>query len=59
MLSEQRDNTDDQERRLKRKQSLEAAVTAGCGYGRKKQRVLEAFYNVWPLLEVAGWTMVR
>ena len=49
----------DKERRLKRKQSLEASVTAGCGYGKKKQRIVEAFYStVWPLLSTAGWEMV-
>ena len=46
-------------RRLKRKQSLEAQVTTGCGGGRKKQRIVDAFYStLWPLLEEAGWNMV-
>jgi hypothetical protein len=48
------------DRLLKRKQSLEAQVTSGCGGGRKKQRIVEAFYGtLWPILENAGWAMVR
>ena len=51
--------TGEEERNLKRKQSLEAAVTLGLGYGKKKKRHIEAFYSaVWPLLEEAGWTQV-
>jgi hypothetical protein len=47
------------EGRLKRKQSLEALVTTGCGGGRKKQRIVDAFYGtLWPLLEEADWKMV-
>jgi hypothetical protein len=47
------------DRLLKRKQSLEAQVTSGCGGGRKKQRIVEAFYGtMWPILEDAGWIMV-
>lgn len=48
-----------EERRLKRKQSLEAQVTTGCGGGRKKQRILDAFYEtLWPMLEDLGWKIV-
>eukprot|EP00804_Cyclotella_cryptica_P002283 CCRYP_004015-RA/>CCRYP_004015-RA protein AED:0.32 eAED:0.32 QI:0/0.5/0.66/1/1/1/3/1189/611 len=47
------------ERRLKRKQSLEAQVTTGCGGGRKKQRIVDAFYEtLWPMLEDLGWKIV-
>lgn len=50
----------DEENRLKRRQSLEAQVTvAGCGGGRKKQRIVDAFYDtLWPILEEAGWKLV-
>jgi hypothetical protein len=48
-----------EERRLKRKQSLEAQVTTGCGGGRKKQRIVDAFYEtLWPMLEDLGWKIV-
>ena len=49
----------DKEKHLKRKQSLEASVTLGLGYGKKKQRHVEAFYSaVWPVLNDAGWALV-
>ena len=49
----------DKEKLLKRKQSLEASVTLGLGYGKKKQRHVEAFYSaVWPVLNDAGWALV-
>lgn len=48
-----------EELRLKRKQSLEAQVTSGCGGGRKKARIVDAFYDtLWPILEEAGWKLV-
>lgn len=44
---------------LKRKQSLESQVTSGCGGGRKKARIVDAFYDtLWPILEEAGWKLV-
>ena len=47
------------ERRLKRKQFLEAQVTTGCGGGRKKRRIVAAFYEtLWPMLEDSGWKIV-
>ena len=49
----------EEDKRLKRKQSLEASVHLGLGYGKKKKQHLEAFYSaVWPVLEGAGWTLV-
>ena len=49
----------DKEKHLKRKQSLEASVTLGLGYGKKKQRHVEAFYSaVWPVLKDVGWSLV-
>jgi len=49
----------EEEKRLKRKQSLEASVTLGLGYGKKKRQHVEAFYSaVWPVLEGVGWTLV-
>ena len=48
-----------EELRLKRKQSLESQVTSGCGGGRKKARIVDAFYDtLWPILEEAGWKLV-
>jgi hypothetical protein len=51
-----------EENRLKRRQPLEAQVTVvGCdnGGGRKKQRIVDAFYDtLWPILEEAGWKLV-
>lgn len=48
-----------EERRLKRKQSLESQVTSGCGGGSKKRRIVDAFYDtLWPILEKAGWKLV-
>ena len=49
----------DEKARLKRRQSLEASVTVGLGYGKKKKQNIEAFYSaVWPVLEGVGWTLV-
>eukprot|EP00571_Detonula_confervacea_P010382 CAMPEP_0172302104 /NCGR_PEP_ID=MMETSP1058-20130122/3859_1 /TAXON_ID=83371 /ORGANISM="Detonula confervacea, Strain CCMP 353" /LENGTH=552 /DNA_ID=CAMNT_0013012461 /DNA_START=38 /DNA_END=1696 /DNA_ORIENTATION=- len=50
----------DEEKRLKRKQSLEASVTLGLGYGKKKKQHVEAFYSaVWPVLQGAGWSLAK
>lgn len=50
----------EEEQRLKKKHSLEAAVTVGLGYGKKKKHAVEAFYTaIWPVLEGAGWKVVR
>ena len=47
------------ERKLKRRQSLESQVNSGLGSKKKKQQNVEAFYSsVWPILESAGWTLV-
>jgi hypothetical protein len=49
----------DEEKRIKRKQSLEASVTLGLGYGQKKKQHVKAFFGaVWPVLQTAGWTLV-
>ncbi|KAL7506562.1 hypothetical protein ACHAXN_003828 [Cyclotella atomus] len=46
--------------RLKRKQSLEAQVTSGCGGGKKKARIIDSFYGtLWPILERIGWKLVK
>ena len=43
--------TGDEEKRLKRKQSLETSVTLGLGSGKKKKLHIKAFYiAVWPVL---------
>jgi len=50
----------EEEKRLKRKASLEAGVTVGLGYGKKKKKHVEVFYSaMWPVLEGGGWTLVR
>ncbi|KAL9189308.1 hypothetical protein ACHAXT_011798 [Thalassiosira profunda] len=50
----------EEEKRLKRKQSLESAVTLGMGGGKKKQRHVEAFHSaIWPVLTDAGWTLAK
>ena len=42
-----------------RKSKLETYLTSGCGYGRKKQRLVETFWSVvWSGLEKAGWRKV-
>mmetsp|Transcript_28710 Transcript_28710/g.43046 ORF Transcript_28710/g.43046 Transcript_28710/m.43046 type:complete len:82 (+) Transcript_28710:49-294(+) len=49
-----------EERKTKKRKWLESQVTAGCGYGKAKKRVLHAFWTqLWPRLESAGWTKVR
>ena len=47
----------EKEQRLKkRKQYLESGV----GGGKKKQRIVTSFYDtLWPILEEAGWKLVR
>lgn len=58
-ISETEVNDLDENRVLKRKQSLESQLTSGCGGGKKKARIVDAFYDtLWPILEEAGWKMV-
>jgi hypothetical protein len=46
-------------REVQRKAKLEAYLTSGCGYGRKKQKLVDDFWNiVWSGLEKAGWHKV-
>ena len=48
-----------EKRKLRRKQSLESQVTSGCGWGKKKARIVDAFYEtLWPILENKGWKLV-
>jgi len=54
----------EEEKRLKRKHSLQASVTLGLGYGNKKQRHIEAFYSSESLALFrpptdAGWTLLQ
>ena len=45
---------------LQRRARNEAQFTAGCGYGKRKVKLLEDFdLIVWPGLEKLGWTKVR
>jgi len=49
----------EEERRMKRRKSLEAQVNLGLGMGKRKQSIIEAFNSsVWPVLEGAGWSIV-
>jgi hypothetical protein len=42
-----------------RKVKLDAYLTSGCGYGRKKQKLLDQFWTiVWSGLEKATWRKV-
>lgn len=44
---------------LQRKAKLEAHLKSGCGYGKKKQKLLNAFWAiVWSGLEQSGWRKV-
>jgi hypothetical protein len=52
--------TDDYGKSMRRKIKLEAVLTSGCGVGKSKQKVVDAFWNiVWPDLLALGWTKVR
>ena len=49
----------EEEKRMKRRKSLEAQVNLGLGMGKRKQSIIEAFNSsVWPVLEGAGWSIV-
>jgi hypothetical protein len=44
---------------VQRRARLEAQLTAGCGYGRKKQKLVDNFWVIiWPGLEKIGWRKV-
>jgi hypothetical protein len=50
----------DGERDLRRRVNLEANLTAACGYGKKKQELVDSFWSiVWTGLAEQGWTKVR
>jgi hypothetical protein len=50
----------DGERDSKRKVNLEAHLTSACGYGKKKQELVDSFWSVvWTGLADQGWTKVR
>ncbi len=55
---EETKSSGEEEKRIKRTQSLEASVTLGLGYGQKKTQHEAFFSAVWPVLEGAGWTLV-
>ncbi len=48
----------EEEKHIKRTQSLEASATLGLGYGQKKTQHEAFFRAVWPVLEGAVWTLV-
>lgn len=53
------DRTDDYGKSMRRKIKLEAVLTSGCGVGKSKQKIMDAFWNiVWPQLLDLGWTKV-
>ena len=50
----------DGERDSKRRVNLEAHLTAACGYGKKKQELVDSFWSiVWTGLAEQGWRKVR
>jgi hypothetical protein len=50
----------DGERDSRRRVSLEAHLTSSCGYGKKKQELVDSFWSVvWTGLAEQGWTKVR
>ena len=49
----------DAEKDIRRKAKLETNLTSGCGFGRKKQELIDFFWStVWSGLEKQGWTKV-
>lgn len=51
---------DDVARKVQQRMKLEAHLTSGCGYGKKKTQLLEAFWGImWKELELIGWRKVR
>ena len=53
------EGTDDYGKNMRRKIKLEAVLTSGCGVGKSKQKIVDAFWNiVWPDLLALGWTKV-
>lgn len=47
-------------KKARRKAKLEGHLKAGCGYGKKRQKLLDAFWGiVWSGLEKLGWRKVR
>lgn len=50
----------DGERDSRRRVNLEAHLTAACGYGKKKQELVDSFWSVvWTGLAEQGWRKVR
>eukprot|EP00934_Nitzschia_sp_Nitz4_P000080 Nitzschia sp. Nitz4//scaffold56_size114212//43113//44916//NITZ4_003944-RA/size114212-snap-gene-0.170-mRNA-1//1//CDS//3329554688//80//frame0 len=50
----------EQMRKLRRRAKLEGILKAGCGYGKKRKNLLDAFWKiVWPGLEKLGWSKVE
>ncbi|KAL3786167.1 hypothetical protein ACHAW5_008784 [Stephanodiscus triporus] len=46
--------------RINRKHSLDASVTHGLGDGKKNKDYVRAFFSaMWPVLQTAGWTLVK
>ncbi len=47
-------------KKVQQRMKLEAHLTSGCGHGKKKAQLLEAFWNtMWKELELIGWRKVR
>jgi hypothetical protein len=57
--SENKTTEIDVAKEVHRKTRLEAHLTSGCGYGRKKLKLVDKFWTiVWSGLEKAGWRKV-
>lgn len=56
-----RDDVSAETRSLRRRQKAEAHLTSGCGFGKEKRKLMDAFWaSMWPgLEEKLGWTKVR
>ena len=51
---------DDVAKKVQQRMKLEAHLTSGCGHGKKKTQLLEAFWStMWKELERIGWRKVR
>lgn len=51
---------DDIAKKVQQKMKYEAHLTSGCGHGKKKTQLLEAFWNImWKELDRIGWRKVR
>jgi len=51
---------DDIAKKVQQRMKCEAHLHSGCGHGKKKTQLLEAFWSImWKELESIGWRKVR